>query len=233
MDNKLKEKFKENLEIALGGGSSIIGGLMSDAIIGQLLPSVATTYLSYKQKKTEKNLMHAIEQLKKSFTKIEEDLKKLDDVEFIKEKLLPIALDYISDEQQEEKIKYFVEGIKTTAESKLTDEDLILAYYDILHELRIADIRMIRHFYERSFADVYAYITKKDKSEKLDKFEAVEDYIINKLYNLNLVKISKTWGDLTGKEAKISPSSISISTLGTNIVEFFKIQGESKEVEHG
>lgn len=55
VNEEIKKKLKENFDVALEGGTSLISGVLSNTLIGQVAPGIATTYLAYKQKRSEKN----------------------------------------------------------------------------------------------------------------------------------------------------------------------------------
>ncbi|WP_128993150.1 hypothetical protein [Clostridium tetani] len=224
MDNKVKEKLKENIDIAINGGATLIGSMLSDALIGQVAPCIATTVLNYKQKRTEKMLLTAIEQLREHIDKIELKLKEMSEteVDFIRNKAIPIVFENIERESQEEKIKFIINGIRNIINNKITDEDLILTYYDILNRLRIIDIKILINIYKESKKMVAVYEIDKSNGP-MDLYEAVETHLIRKLENLCLVTVTKTFGDIGGNFSKITPDRVKTSVLGANVIEFFNM----------
>ncbi|WP_088189018.1 hypothetical protein [Desulfosporosinus sp. FKA] len=225
MKENLKNQLKESFDTVLGGGASLAGGLLSDTLFGQIAPGIATTILSYKQKRSEKMLFNAMEQLKGRIVKIEDVIKQMSDIEktFISEKLIPIAFDSITEEIQEEKIKFIINGINTAIENKVSNEDIIIAYYDVLNSLRLADIRILIQLYKESKKTAVSYLIDENRNS-MNKYEAIETHILRKLESLCLASIQKTIGDLQGDFiSKATPDKVRISTLGVQFIEFFEM----------
>lgn len=222
MDEKIKESIKETLDIAIDGGSTLLGGILSDALVGQVVPGIATTFLSYKQKRTEKMLCNAIDQIKEDISKIKDKLSQMSKEEknFITDKVIPIALESISKELQEEKVKFIVNGIKNVINNKITDEDIIIAYYDILNDLRMVDIKILINLYNESKKEIKICDVEKN-IDITNLYEAVETHIVRKLENFCLITVKKTWGNLEGRMSKPTPDKLAISKLGTEFIEFF------------
>ena len=134
MKDELREKLQDMSKASMEAGIPIMGNIITDAVIGQAVPGVATAVISYKQKRTERMLIKAIDELKKQMIAINEKVNNMDkeQITFIKEKVLPIVFDFVIEESQEEKIKYIINGAINLIEIDITDEDLILNYYDIL-----------------------------------------------------------------------------------------------------
>lgn len=227
----MKEKFKEDFDIALDVGVSFFGGLVQDTLIGQIAPGLVTAYLGHKQKKTERNIRYAIELINKDIESIKADIKKLSKSEAnaIIENAGIIVFDNINNEQQKEKIEYLINGMRTIIDQKITEEDIILTYYDILKELRLVDIKILVQLYEKKFDKGWRDDEQLNEPNEINKYELIEKYIVKKLESLNLVIISKTWDDLEGEDNKVNPKLINISLLGVNLVDFFRISNNEKK----
>lgn len=230
MNNKLKEKLQDISEITIETGAPVLGDMLSNALIGQAIPGAATAVLSYKQKKTERMLIKTIDELKGQINEINSKLKcmKKEELIFVQETLIPIVLDNIEKELQEEKIKYITNGISTSISTGITDIDLILSYYDILNKLRIIDINILINLYEESKK------ISTDCAEDMDmqirnEYEATEMYIVKKLEYMGVISVRKTFDELEGSVIKPRKSAINISELGIYIIEFFKINKEKDE----
>jgi hypothetical protein len=227
MNNKLKETIQDISELAIQTGAPLAGSLISNALAGQIIPGAATFILDLKQKRTERMLLTAIDELKKQIVDINNSLKEMKDtqIEFIEETIFPIALDFIEKESQEEKIKYIVNGAINSIKNNITDTDLILSYYDILNELRMIDIRILINLYGESKKMNRLYMEDADRTIKTE-YEAAETYIIKKLESLSLISVKKTHEELAGRVVKPKKSATDISRLGIYFVEFFSMYGE-------
>ncbi len=230
MNNNLKEKLQDISEITIETGAPVLGDMLSNALIGQAIPGVTTAVLSYKQKKTERMLSKAIDELKVQINEINSKLKcmKKEEIMFVQESLIPIALENIEKELQEEKIKYIINGISTSISDRITDIDLMLSYYDILDKLRIIDIKILIDLYEESKKMVRTYLEDTDRSIK-NEYEAAEMYIAKKLENMGLISIKKTMDEFNRWVTKPRKSAMHISKLGCYIIEFFKMNKEKDE----
>src|SRR5699024_4941514 len=74
----------------------------------------------------------------------EENKEKLD-------KLLEFIIEAVVDEFQEEKVKYMTNGyIYLTKHVDITD-DLVMHYYDVMKQLRMVDISVLRLYFRRRY----------------------------------------------------------------------------------
>jgi len=128
-----------------------ITGLLGEMIIdtgASLIPGLSGAFSSYKRVRFEKNTKHFAEELALRIDEIRLNLeKKTDDQKQKIDKLFEYIMDYVIDEQQEEKIKYIVNGFVRLTEHESATEDFVLTYYDVLKELRILDISVLRVYY--------------------------------------------------------------------------------------
>lgn len=215
-------KIKDNLDIMLDSGVAFLGSILSDTLVGQIAPGVATTYLGYKQKKAEEMINCAIKKIQEDIDGIKGKLKEMSEEEviFMRDKLILIAFENISRELQEDKLNFIINGIKTTINNKITDEDMVIAYYDILKDLRMIDIRILIDVYKES--QKTATIYEVDKNDiYMNKYEAIETHIIRKLENLCLVTVKKTIREIEGSFSKATQDRVRITTLGDDFIKFF------------
>ena len=217
MNEKIQEKIQENFDIVLEDGVAIFGGLLSNTIIGQIAPGVVTTYLSYRQKRSERMIMSALDEFKNRLNNIETQLRDMTEKEmnFIKNKALPIMFDFIINEQQGEKVKFIVNGMENIITYRITDEDLILTYFDVLNELRIIDIKELLEI-NNSNSRGQVSVT----STQINKIEAVKKHIFKKLQKYDLITINTTWGEMGGKEYTIDKKRTIINVFGANFINF-------------
>lgn len=111
---------------------------------------------------------------------LEEKIIQLDEKRFteIKEKYFGLTLDYVMETKQEEKIKYIVNGFINLTTMENLQEDVILIYYDILDELNIIDIRVLK---------IYDYFNKNE-----DYYDILEETgISHSQYKLIQTKLEK------------------------------------------
>lgn len=138
-------------EIAKESITSIIGDLIVDAS-SSLIPGISGAVQGYKRARFERNitafaseLYSEIENLRKNLeTKNEEQKEKID-------RMFSFIMDYVIDEQQEEKIQYMVHGFLSITNHENITEDIILTYYDVLKELRMIDISVLRLMYNSRY----------------------------------------------------------------------------------
>src|SRR5699024_6596622 len=89
------------------------------------------------------------------YNQTEENRNKLD-------KVLEYIIDIVVEEYQEEKIKYMANGYLNLTEHIDVSEDFVMHYYDMLKQLRVVDISVLRlyfrqkyHFIDKRMAETY------------------------------------------------------------------------------
>ncbi|MCR2822755.1 hypothetical protein [Lederbergia panacisoli] len=138
-------------EIAKESITSIIGDLLVDTA-SSLLPGISGAVQGYKRVRFERNITIFTEQLYSNIdtirvnleTKTNEQKEKID-------QLFNIVLDYVIDEQQEDKIQYMVNGFLNLTNHEKVSDDFVLTYYDVLRELRMVDISVLRLMYNSRY----------------------------------------------------------------------------------
>ena len=102
--------------------------------------------LSYKQKKLEKNYELYISKIVENQDAINARLEKLEEEKKkeIQSNYFGLIADYASQEKQQEKMNYIVNGFINVTGNVLSQEDTILMYYDTLEQLTILDLRVLR-----------------------------------------------------------------------------------------
>jgi hypothetical protein len=134
-------------DVAKDSITSFLGEMIVDTG-ASLIPGLSGAVSSYKRVRFEKNTKHFAEELASRIDEIRLNLeKKTDDQKQQIDKLFEYIMDYVIDEQQEEKIKYIVNGFVRLTEHESITEDFVLTYYDVLKELRIVDISVLRLYY--------------------------------------------------------------------------------------
>lgn len=79
----------------------------------------------------------------------------------LRKKYFGLTLDYVMETKQEEKIKYIVNGFINLTTLENLQEDIILIYYDILDELNILDIRVLKTYDYLNSSEGYYDILEK------------------------------------------------------------------------
>ncbi|MGH0593621.1 hypothetical protein ACQVPY_15185 [Bacillus pretiosus] len=76
---------------------------------------------------------------------IEDKIQRLDKTfnEFLKEKAFPIILEDIMNDAQDEKVNFLLNGFENIIDQEIKDENRIIAYCDVLRELRVDDIKKL------------------------------------------------------------------------------------------
>jgi len=152
LDTFLNVSSDTAADIAKESITSITGDILVDAA-SSLIPGISGAVQSYKRARFERNIKTFTEELQ---SKIEEirlnlELKTFEQKEQI-DQLFQYVLDYVIDEQQEEKIRYMVNGFVNITEHHHVSNDFILTYYDVLKELRMVDISVLRLMYVSRYA---------------------------------------------------------------------------------
>lgn len=241
---KWLKKVKDVLDVSAEGGVSIAGSI-AEGMFGQVAPGLTTIYFSYKQKRSEKNMIRFRDELGvrqneivNRLSKSEEKLNNLDNV-------IKLVMGYVVDEPQEKKICYMVNGIVNLSGHEEIKEDFVLLYYDTLKELRLVDIGILKFYYDidtkfdqdtqKTHSDVLEelgityeqYDAIREKLNRMGllgtKRDAEMDQLVENLNKLKdyIDKVSK------GKNAKISIKKLSrrdkytTSRFGRDFVSFF------------
>ena len=134
-------------DIAKESITSLVGDILVDTA-SSLVPGVSGAVQGYKRVRFEKNITTFTEELHSKIEEIRVNLESKTDEQKEKiDQLFNYVMDYIIDEQQEEKIQYMVNGFVNITEHEQVSDDFILTYYDVLKELRMVDISVLRLMY--------------------------------------------------------------------------------------
>jgi len=261
----LKEKVGDFIESARGPVLDIVSDLVVPSVAkdvaghylapmiaqgigevaGALVPGVGNMVLSYKQRRFERNIEAAIEELIARQDEFNEHILQLETqtAETIKTVYFGIMLDHASVVTQEEKIKYIVSGYINIAKMGNPQEDVVMMYYDTLDELSMLDLRCFRLFkFDPSRAesdDMFAvreeYSIGMDETrliyDKLNRLGLIEtrregDY--NKLYdNVNAIidylgKVQKKdSAKLNAEKLRANKNNRIITAFGSKFFDFF------------
>ncbi|MFD1064400.1 hypothetical protein [Oceanobacillus locisalsi] len=145
--------------------TSLAGELFLDGM-SSFVPGVSGAVSTYKRKRAEKNLTELVYHLHKSHDKLIENLSKQTEENQEKlDKLLHFILEIVVDEYQEEKIEYMVNGYIHLTEHEEITSDFVMHYYDMLKQLRMVDIAVLRLYCKK----YYLY----DSEEAQETFQSV------------------------------------------------------------
>ncbi len=114
-------------------------------ILGAILPRCYNIVLGYKQKRLEKNVLSAIKIISERCELLEQRIDALSDKEKI-QGYTEMLLDNITDEIQESKVYYSVNGYVNLLCSDNVNEDMALMFFRTLAQLSDLDIRVLGLF---------------------------------------------------------------------------------------
>lgn len=128
--------------------TSFLGGLVIDTA-GSLVPGISGAINSYKRMQIERNLKETADLLHKRLDIIQDLLaEKTKEQKIYLDKLFSFVMDYVVNEPQVDKIEFMIHGFVNIMEHDTFTEDFVLTYYDVLKELRMVDISVIRLMYK-------------------------------------------------------------------------------------
>lgn len=220
LDTFLDVGSEAGAEIAKKSIASAAGDFAADAV-SSIIPGLSGAVQNFKRIRFERNMKKVTEELHSKLTEVHSNLesKTVEQREQIDE-LFQYVLDAAMDEQQEEKIKYMINGFISITEHDSISEDFVLTYYDVLKELRIIDISVLRLMYSsRYFFDQESRETFQDVMERhgitYEQYEAVRRNLLRiglltTKTDLNVAddikEISKTFKDLISYLDKLTAS---------------------------
>lgn len=154
-------------EVAKESISLLAGELMVDTA-SSLLPGVGGAISSYKRIRAEKNLKELVYHLHDNHERLVGNLSKQTDENRKKlDNLLQFVLEMATEEHQEEKIEYMVNGYIYLTEHEEITSDFVMLYYDMLKQLRMVDISVLRLYSRGS----YLYDSEENKETFQDVME--------------------------------------------------------------
>ncbi|GEM_PF-976520 len=148
--NKIKEGFKDGVDIVAQPILDFSSSFIFNSVLASAIPSLGAIVLGYKQKRAEKMLNEFILQMKNNLDEINYALRELKKDRFnqIKEKQYAIILDYVIENNQEEKIIYMANGFINLTKYGNFDDDMLLMYYNTLEVLSVLDLKIFEEYYK-------------------------------------------------------------------------------------
>ena len=119
---------------------------LAGALIGAVCPRAHSIWLSYKQKRLERNVSVMLARLAAENETLSARIKALEESEtgrtFIRQSG-ELLLDGIVDEPEEEKVRFNVNGFINLLQTDDANMDMALMFFKTLHELNAIDIRVL------------------------------------------------------------------------------------------
>lgn len=157
--------------------------------------------------------------------------------EFLKQKAFPIILEDIMNDAQDEKVDFLFNGFENIIDQEVKDENRILAYCDVLRELRMDEIKRLLTYTGEYRYNVTPKLNKllsvsasEEEIKKHYENQAYKKYIQNRLERMGLLGIVASPGkDNMESIQNIAKSEIGISTFGRHLIEFFDLTSLIKD----
>lgn len=214
--------FKEPIKMTMGVGADF-------------LPVFGKIYHAYQHQKINRALRESDHQIQNIKVKLDAS----DESIIFKEEIFPIIIKKMIDEPQEEKINIIIDGFEHIIDRNISKQEIIFHYYDVLEELRMADIIFMCTNYcikkEKSSKEKVTHLSSESEEELAQKH--IERYMANKLVRLGLLiekadeeqmtydVLKELTRNRTGYEyaAKFSSDQYELTPFGFNFIDFFKL----------
>ncbi|STO07594.1 hypothetical protein [Exiguobacterium aurantiacum] len=208
---------------------------MTVGIGADFLPVFGKIYHAYQHQKINR----ALRELDHQIQNIKVKLDASDESMIFKEEIFPIIIKKMLDEPQEEKIKIIIDGFEHIVDRNISEQEIIFHYYDVLEELRMADIIFMctNYFVKKDISskEKVAHLASESEEELARKH--IERYMANKLVRLGLLiekadKEQMTYNVLkeltrnrAGYEyaAKFTINQYELTPFGFSFIDFFKL----------
>ncbi|GMK38803.1 hypothetical protein PCCS19_18570 [Paenibacillus sp. CCS19] len=229
MGNKLIAMIKDNFQPLSEEGLPLILEASIDGVLGQIASGLVSFRLSYKQRKFEENTTQALKSLLKRTRKLDAKLDNLtDEVRHnIAARVLPITFDYVQDELELEKIEFIINGFESAVEGMITEESVIIAYHDVLKELRMAEIRKLIEFDLRNInrelninLDLIMDRSREGRRTQ-STVSGYEKYVESKLTQIGLIHKEFEGGIVAGEG--VGRPVTRLTEFGKNLLDYFKM----------
>ncbi|MFE0301195.1 hypothetical protein [Priestia megaterium] len=191
MFKKILEVGKKN-DVA-STGAEVLSGIFLDGALGQIAPGITALRASYKQRQHEERteiifsaIFQEIDYLFEQFNNL-----KADQQEFVDNIAFPLMLENAIEETEKAKIEYIFNAFKNIVTKGITEEDLIIGYYDVLKGLRLNEInRLIQltpEYRKEHFSSGKTITLNVDLSEKGKERREFTNYMDSKLEQYGLL----------------------------------------------
>jgi hypothetical protein len=221
MNELFRLEVPEELKAVVQEGGEIIG-IISPYING---------FINHMEHKKIKKSIKAIEERLDVY---ELSLLNTEDFDYIKHQILPLTINIILKEEQEEKFGLAVNGLNNCIKKRFYEKDMIITYYDVLSSLRSIDLAYLMSLAESNSEfnilkkDIENLIV--DKSEEGSERRVATGYIIKKLSRLDLVSYPKTFADLGGENPNVLGRDFKLTDFAINFLKFIQYRRENRIV---
>lgn len=116
------------------------------------MPGISGAVSGYKRARFERNIKTFTEELALRIDEIRTNLEsKTNEQKHKIDLLFNYVMDFVIEEPQQEKINLMVNGFVNITEHEVITEDFVLTYYDVLKDLRMVDISVLRLMYSARY----------------------------------------------------------------------------------
>lgn len=232
----------------------VVSELLLEGVAGAIIPGFTSVVMNVKQKRYERNINRLLAELQTKFDRMS---LRFDEVSEVRrsnfhDEFSELIIDYISEERDEDKIEYIVNGITNLIDDNKAIDNTSL-YFDALKSLRKIDILVLKQFdynspefFERDFNgflekcsithDEYKFIKEKLQRSGLLISTYDED---QKNINEIILELSKFLKELEkGTVKKVSNKlnspkikkmeRIKLSRFGREFIDFFTENSEDE-----
>lgn len=171
----------------------IVGELAIDTF-SSFIPGISGAVSSFKRKRAEKNILAFVEHLHNDRELLLQNLHNQTEENRLKiDEMMHHVFDHVINESQVEKVEYMANGFFSISEHKNFTEDFVLLYYDILKQLRMVDISVLKLYYNNfhgRFIDLNStQITYQDIMNKHDLSYEQYASVRENLVRMGLLKV--------------------------------------------
>ncbi|MGH1277273.1 hypothetical protein ACQVWA_28545 [Bacillus cereus] len=203
--------------------------------IGSVAPYISGAITSHRINRLKKRLEEHQERL----MVIESKLRKKDAAfnEFLKQKAFPIILEDIMNDAQDEKVEFLFNGFENIIDQEVKDENRILAYCDVLRELRIDEIKRLLTYTGEYRYNVTPKLNKllsvsasQEEIKKHYENQAYKKNIQNRLERMGLLGImASPEKDNMESIQNVAKPEIGINAFGRHLIDFFDLTSLIKD----
>lgn len=182
-ENEIVESFKNLIGESNFNVLEFFAGTIGD--VAPIISNLMTSFKIYRLKNRLEKHEIKLKELSEKVVVIEDEKF----VDILKNFLFPSILQQLLDEDEDNKIGYFLDGFGNVIDSRVIDESEILILYDTLKNLRFIEIEYLISF-SRAYKNYHRGKEIKDYFKE-DNFSKIKQPIENKLENIGLIDTGK------------------------------------------
>lgn len=242
MDSNLQEQIKLLAGVEEGTKLDVIFDVFAEQVpfVGNLLTTLKINKLGDRLK-THQNKIN----------EISKKVNRIDDVDFtafLKDFLFPVVLQQLLEEDEDNKVGYFLDGFEQVVDHSINDKAKILRFYDLLKQLRFFEIEYLislstrRKVFEMNNVALYEQVHEERFSYfETRSFKEMKLSTENKLESLGLIETGRlvSYTEIMEKLSKevsrkhgVSPNfkdEVEVSEFGHKFLEFFYLLDDFEE----